>query len=458
MNMHVPLQANAEIKSDFAEDWVNRAKQKDITVGILGLGYVGLPLSEAFVNQGVRVLGFEIDGRKIREIQANKSYIRHIGNERIQAMNESGSFDVTMDLSRFPEADALLLCVPTPLNEDRGPDLKYVVSSCEMIGPVLRRGQLVVLESTTWPGTSLEVMIPVLERLSGLKAHVDFAVAYSPEREDPGNAMFTTESIPKVVGAQHEDERNMAIAMYDLITQTIPVRDLRTAEAVKLVENIYRLVNIGLVNELKHIFERMDIDVWEVIEAAKTKPFGFQAFYPGPGLGGHCIPIDPFYLTWKAAQFGLPTRFISLAGEITEALPAKVIDAVEAALESRLQRRLGDAKVLVVGLAYKRNIDDMRESPSIQLIEILRARGATVEYHDPLIAETGASEDHPEIADMKSVELTSEVLKYFDCAVISTDHSKIDYEQLVRELPIVVDTRNATRALHAVYRHKIVMA
>jgi UDP-N-acetyl-D-glucosamine dehydrogenase len=458
MNMHINQESLLAETPDFVADWLQRAEKKEIVVGILGLGYVGLPLAEAFVNRGVHVLGFEVDASKVRAIQADTSYIRHISSERIAVMNQSGRLKTTMDLARLSEPDALLLCVPTPLNSDRGPDLKYVVSSCEMIGPVLRRGQLVVLESTTWPGTTTEVMIPILERLSGLKAHVDFAIAYSPEREDPGNPLFSTNSIPKVVGAEHDHERQMAGIMYDVITKTVPVRDLRTAEAVKLVENIYRLVNIGLVNELKQIFEKMDIDVWEVIEAAKTKPFGFQAFYPGPGLGGHCIPIDPFYLTWKAAQFGMPTKMISLAGDITEALPTMTIDAVEAALEKRSEKSLAGAKVLVVGLAYKRDIDDMRESPSIHLIEILRARGAIVEYHDPFIPETGPSLDHPEIANMVSVALDEATLAGFDCALISTDHAKIDYEILVKNLPFVVDTRNATRALHGNYRHKIVMA
>ncbi len=443
---------------DFAVDWVRRARQKDILVGVLGLGYVGLPLAEGFVKNGVRVLGLDVDASKIDAITANKSYIRHISDDRIAAMNETGRLQVSTDFSRMPEADALLLCVPTPLNADRGPDLKYVVASCEMIGPVLRRGQLVVLESTTWPGTSEEVMIPILERLSGMKAHEDFAIAYSPEREDPGNQLFTTTSIPKVVGAQHDDERLMAVAMYDQVTKTVPVVNLRTAEAVKLVENIYRLVNIGLVNELKHIFQKMDIDVWEVVDAAKTKPFGFQAFYPGPGLGGHCIPIDPFYLTWRAAQFGMPTRLISLAGEITEALPTSTVDALETALELRSQKSLQGAKVLVVGMAYKRDIDDMRESPSINLIEILRSRGAEVSYHDPFVLETGECHDHPSVAHMTSVSLEIAELEQFDCALISTDHTKIDYERIVREVPFVVDTRNATRHLHSHYLHKIVMA
>jgi UDP-N-acetyl-D-glucosamine dehydrogenase len=443
---------------DFAADWVRRAEHKEIVVGILGLGYVGLPLAEAFVKNGVRVLGLDVDKSKIDAISAGKSYIRHISDERIVALNDTGRLEVSTDFARVPDADALLLCVPTPLGEDRQPDLAYVVATCEMIAPRMRRGQLVVLESTTWPGTSEEVMLPLLERLSGLKAHVDFAIAYSPEREDPGNPFFSTTSIPKVVGAQNDDERRMAVAMYDQITKTVPVRDLKTAEAVKLVENIYRLVNIGLVNELKQVFQKMDIDVWEVIDAAKTKPFGFQAFYPGPGLGGHCIPIDPFYLTWRAKQFGMETKFISLAGDITEALPTKTIDAVEESLMKRLQMPVAGARVLIVGIAYKNDIDDMRESPSIHLIEILRARGAIVEYYDPFVPATGESRDHPGVANMTSIAFESEILSTFDCALIATDHAKVDYEKLLRSVPFVVDTRNATRRHHMLYRDKIDMA
>ncbi len=441
-----------------APAWCERAKQKDLLVGILGLGYVGLPLAEAFINNDMKVLGFEVDAKKVTDIQANKSYIRHISDERIKHMNETGRLEVSLDLERLRDADALLLCVPTPLNQYREPDLAYVVSTCEMIGKILRPGQLVVLESTTWPGTSEEVMKPILEKASGLKAHVDFAIAYSPEREDPGNPDYSTTSIPKVVGANTAHERSMAVAMYDQITQTVPVVDLKTAEAVKLVENIYRLVNIGLVNELKHVFAKMNIDVWEVIDAAKTKPFGFQAFYPGPGLGGHCIPIDPFYLTWKAREFQASTRFIELSGEITESLPATTIDAVAEALSMRTQKALCGAKVLVVGLSYKQDIDDMRESPSIHLINILRKRGAQASYHDPYIPTTGECLDHPEIAFMDSIPLDPTVLAEFDCALIATNHACVDYEVLLKSVPLVIDTRNALKALHGVYGHKIVKA
>jgi UDP-N-acetyl-D-glucosamine dehydrogenase len=458
MNMQVPISELRAGMSDIAADWVRRAEQRDLVIGILGLGYVGLPLAEAFVKNGFKVLGFDVDKTKIAAIESNTSYIKHIGDERILALNETGRLGATFDFDRIKEVDALLLCVPTPLNQYREPDLKYVSVTCEMIGPRLKRGQLVVLESTTWPGTSEEVMKPILEKLSGLKAHEDFAIAYSPEREDPGNPNFSTTSIPKVVGANTDDERRMAVAMYGEITKTVPVKDLKTAEAVKLVENIYRLVNIALVNELKEVFNAMDIDVWDVVDAAKTKPFGFQAFYPGPGLGGHCIPIDPFYLTWKARQFGMSTRFIELAGEVTQNLPKATVEAVSAALNDRLHKAVSGAKVLVLGLSYKKNIDDLRESPSIHLIGLLRSRGAEVSYHDPYIPFTGDSLDHPEIANMESVALTPENLATYDCVLIATDHDNVDYERVVRCVPLVVDTRNATHHLAELYHNKIVKA
>jgi UDP-N-acetyl-D-glucosamine dehydrogenase len=458
MNMQVPVSSLRISMSDIAADWVRRAEQRDLTIGILGLGYVGLPLAEAFVKNGFKVLGFDIDKTKIDAIENNTSYIKHIDDARIQVLNETGRLGVTTDFDRLKEVDSVLLCVPTPLNQYREPDLTYVTATCEMIGPRLVRGQLIVLESTTWPGTSEEVMVPILERLSGMKAHEDFAIAYSPEREDPGNPNFSTTSIPKVVGANTDDERRMAVSMYGEITQTVPVKDLKTAEAVKLMENIYRLVNIALVNELQEVFGAMDIDVWDVVDAAKTKPFGFQAFYPGPGLGGHCIPIDPFYLTWKARQFGKSTRFIELAGEVTQNLPRLAVEAVGSALNSRLQKAISGSKVLVLGLSYKKNIDDLRESPSIHLIDMLTERGAMVDYHDPYIPFTGDSLDHPEIANMESVALTSENLAQYDCALIATDHDNVDYERVLRSVPLVVDTRNATKHLAELYADKIVKA
>jgi UDP-N-acetyl-D-glucosamine dehydrogenase len=427
-----------------ATTWQSRVDDRALIVGVVGLGYVGLPLSEAFIKKGgLKVIGYDVDTAKVDALKAGQSYIRHIPDDRIGLMVKSGRFDATTDMSRLPEADALLICVPTPLNQYREPDLTIVEKTCETISKHLRLGQLVVLESTTYPGTSAEVMIPILERGSGLKAHIDFAIAYSPEREDPGNIQFDTSKIPKVVGADTAPERDMALSMYATITQTVPVRDLKTAEAVKLTENIFRLINIALVNELKTVFAGMDIDVWEVIEAAKTKPFGFMPFYPGPGLGGHCIPIDPFYLTWKAREYGENTRFIELAGDVVSKLPKLVVEGLSRAMSDKLGRAMKDSRVLVLGLAYKKDIDDMRESPSLILIDLLRERGAHVDYHDPHIPVAPHTREHPEVAGMVSVAMTAENIGSYDAVLISTDHSAVDYGTLVKHARLIVDTRNA---------------
>jgi UDP-N-acetyl-D-glucosamine dehydrogenase len=440
-----------------AERFIEAAEARTLTIGILGLGYVGLPLAEAFIKVGFPVTGFDVSAGKVEALQAGKTYIRHITDERIAAMNATGRFAVTTDFSRLGEADALLICVPTPLTVHRDPDLSYVVNTAELIAQTLRPGQLVVLESTTYPGTTEEVILPILER-GGLKAGVDFAAAYSPEREDPGNPDFSATSIPKVVGANTDAERRMALAIYDSFTKTVPVSDLKTAEAVKLTENIFRLVNIGMVNELKSVFAGMDIDVWEVIEAAKTKPFGYMAFYPGPGLGGHCIPIDPFYLTWKARAFGLSTRMIDIAGDITTALPRAVVEKTAESLDHRLGKSLSQSKILIVGLAYKKNIDDLRESPALPIIELLLRRGAQVSYYDPHVPQASAAHEHPEIAAMASIGWTAEALKGFDCAVIVTDHDDVHYETLLQAAPLVIDTRNATAKLAHRYPGKIIKA
>ncbi|KQY35976.1 UDP-N-acetyl-D-glucosamine dehydrogenase [Caulobacter sp. Root1455] len=439
-------------------EWVRRAEARDVTVGVMGLGYVGLPLARAFVESGVRVIGYDIDQPRVGLLNAGKSYFAHIGDEVVSQMRASGRFEATFEAQRLAEADAILLCVPTPLDSHREPDLSFVRDTTEAVGKVLRRGQLVVLESTTYPGTSSEVLIPILERASGLKVGRDFAVAYSPEREDPGNPHFNTSTIPKVVGADTDAERAIGVALYGLITTPVPVSSLRAAEAVKLTENIYRLVNIALVNELKGVYNNMGIDVWEVIDAAKTKPFGFHAFYPGPGLGGHCIPIDPFYLTWKARAFGLSTRFIELAGDVTNQLPRNVIEAVADGLSDRLSKAINGAKILVMGLAYKKNIDDMRESPSLILIDLLQSRGAKVSYHDPYLPVIPATREHPELAGWESTPLTAENLAQFDCALISTDHDNVDYELLLEQLPLIVDTRNATARYAKTHGCKIVRA
>ncbi|HWA23111.1 MAG TPA: nucleotide sugar dehydrogenase [Caulobacterales bacterium] len=450
------VQPEAALK--LAEDFERRGAARDLTIGIIGLGYVGLPLAEAYLNKGYRVLGFDVDVSKIDAIKAGRTYIKHIPDARVVAMRDSGRLELTADTARLTAADALLMCVPTPLNAHREPDLSYVATTSQMIGKHLRRGQLVVLESTTYPGTSDEVLRPILEDLSGLKAGVDFAIAYSPEREDPGNIDFSTSSIPKVVGANSDAERRMAVAVYSAITQVVPVSNLKTAEAVKLTENIFRLINIALVNELKIVFQSMDIDVWEVIDAAKTKPFGFMAFYPGPGLGGHCIPIDPFYLTWKAREHGETTRFIELAGDVVTRMPRYVIERLAEAMSTKLKKAVAGSRILVVGLAYKKNVDDMRESPSLHLIHMLRERGAEVEYYDPHIPSVPHTRDHPEFAGMKSVTWSAKGLKAFDCALIATDHDSVDYETLVKAVPLIVDTRNATAKLPDALRASIVNA
>jgi UDP-N-acetyl-D-glucosamine dehydrogenase len=442
---------------DSSKAFIAAAAAKTLTVGILGLGYVGLPLAEALISTGFCVIGFDVNRRKIDSLRDGRSYIRHIGDARVQAMNETGRLLVTTDVNLLAEADALLICVPTPINAHREPDLSYVVKTSELIGTVLRHGQLIVLESTTYPGTTEEVIKPILEAATGLKAGVDFALAYSPEREDPGNLDYSTETIPKVVGADTPAERAMALALYGSFTKTVPVSDLRTAEAVKLMENIFRLINIGLVNELKSVFGGMGIDIWEVIDAARTKPFGFMPFYPGPGIGGHCIPIDPFYLTWKARAFGLSTRMIDLAGDISAALPRSVVEATAEAIDHLLQKPLSGARILIVGVAYKRNIDDLRESPALPIMQILTRRGAKIAYHDPHVASTEHA--HADgFAHMKSTAWTKELLATFDCAIIVTDHHGVDYEMMLETIPVVVDTRNATARFSERYGFKIIKA
>jgi UDP-N-acetyl-D-glucosamine dehydrogenase len=361
--------------------------------------------------------------------------------------------DATVEFSRIPEVDAILLCVPTPLTRQREPDLEFIRQTGLAIAPYLRRGQLVVLESTTYPGTTREVLVPILEQ-SGLRCGSDFYVAYSPEREDPGNAHYNTASIPKVVGGDGPVAVSLAQALYDgIVTHTVPVSSLEAAEAVKLTENIFRSVNIALVNELKVVFEAMGINVWEIIDAAKTKPFGYMPFYPGPGLGGHCIPIDPFYLTWKAREFGLSTRFIELAGEINTAMPLRVVDKVVQALNDHAGKAPKGARILILGLAYKKNVEDTRESPAFKIIELLEKRGARVGYHDPFVTEIPVSREHPEFAGRRSVAFTKAVVSEYDAAVICTDHDDVDYTSLVAWSRLVIDTRNACGRLHLVGGH-----
>ncbi|MDD5541793.1 MAG: nucleotide sugar dehydrogenase [Acidobacteriia bacterium] len=411
------------------------------SIGIIGLGYVGLPLVIGFASRGCLVRGFDIDQNKVDLLMQGKSYIRHIASEDIQSLIRQERFCATGDFSRLAEVQTILVCVPTPLTEKMEPDLTFIIQTGKTISAHLKRGQLVVLESTTFPGTTEELLIPILEE-SGLKAGKDFYVGFSPEREDPGNRNFKTHQIPKVVSGIDEESTKRVKDIYEkLFEKVIVVSSPRVAEMTKLLENIYRCVNIALVNELKLLCQRMKIDLWEVIGAASTKPFGFTPFYPGPGLGGHCIPIDPFYLSWKAKEFDFPTRFIELAGEINTAMPFHVVDSVAAVL-NEVQKSLNGSKVLILGVAYKRDIDDLRESPSLKIMELLLEKGATVDYNDPYFPTLHKMRKYDFKKD--SVPLTPENLAQYDCVVIATDHSCYDYETIVRHARRVVDTRNAT--------------
>lgn len=417
---------------------LNKLKNKTARVGIIGLGYVGLPLLIEFAKKGINVTGFDVDKAKCDNLNRGVSYIKHIPSELIQ--KHQSNISATTNFTELGNVDAVLICVPTPLNKYREPDISYVVSSTEIIAQNLRKGQLVILESTTYPGTTDEVMLPILEK-GGLKAGTDFYLAYSPEREDPNNKNFTTSTIPKVIGGLTPQCLEAALALYELIIdETVAVSSTRVAESSKLLENIYRSVNIALVNELKVLFDRMDIDVWEVINASKTKPFGFQAFYPGPGLGGHCIPIDPFYLTWKAREYDFNTKFIELAGEINTNMPYYVIEKVFEALNKH-NKSINGSKILVLGLSYKKDIDDPRESPSFKLIELLEAQGAVVSYHDPYIEKSPEMRHYNVTKD--STDLTTDSLKSFDCVLLSTDHSNFDYQFIYDNANLIVDTRNA---------------
>ena len=420
-----------------------RFRSREATIGIIGLGYVGLPLAGAALKAGFKTIGFDIDAQKADMLRRGQTYIKHMPAAPFAKYVAEGQFEATNDFNRAGEVDALLICVPTPLTRHREPDLSAVEGSMHAILPALRGGQLIILESTTYPGTTREVIIPILSS-TGLVSGEDFFVAYSPEREDPGNPQFSTTSIPKVVGADDPAALEAAIALYDqLVTLTVPVSSLDAAEAVKITENVFRSVNIALVNELKILFEAMGIDIWEVIEAAKTKPFGYMPFYPGPGLGGHCIPIDPFYLTWKAREYDIPTRFIELAGEINTNMPGLVVARVIEELSSRLGKSVKGSTILIVGLAYKKNVDDIRESPSFRLIDLLERRGARVEFYDPFVPVVPHMREHKELAGRRSVDFTDEVIASFDAVLISTDHDQVDYGVLARNARLIIDTRNA---------------
>ncbi len=416
--------------------------EKTAKVGVIGLGYVGLPLIHAFVRSGHRTLGFDVDQRKVDQLLAGRSYIGHIPADWISNWVKAGSFEPTADMGRMREADVLIICVPTPLNESRDPDLTYIESTARQIAAALRPGQLIVLESTTYPGTTRDVVLPILAA-TGLRPGVDFFLAYSPEREDPGNPNFAASNIPKVVGGIDAVSAELATQLYaHAVVQVVPVSSCEVAEACKILENTYRAVNIALVNELKMLCDKMGLDVWEVIQAAKTKPFGFQAFYPGPGLGGHCIPIDPFYLSWVARKHGMTTRFIELAGEINTSMPRYVVDRLTEALNDHAKPVRG-SRICVLGVAYKKDVDDPRESPAFELIELLAARGAVITYSDPHVPKLPAMRRH-ELPALTSQTLSPQFLAEQDCVLIVTDHSAFDYPAIVEHARLIVDTRNAT--------------
>jgi UDP-N-acetyl-D-glucosamine dehydrogenase len=424
-----------------------KIRDRSAVVGVIGLGYVGIPLAAAFLRAGYRVVGFDIDARKIDLLRAGQSYIKHAAADDLAAALLQGRFDPTAERARLAEPDALLICVPTPLSDSRDPDLSYIEQTSRDIAAHMRRGQLVSLESTTYPTTTRNVVLPIL-LTSGLRPGEDFFLAYSPEREDPGNPQRSAAAIPKVVSGLDEAALRLAEALYaQAVAQVVPVSSLEVAEACKILENTYRAVNIALVNELKVLLDRMGIDVWEVIDAARTKPFGFQAFYPGPGLGGHCIPIDPFYLSWLARRHGLATRFIELAGEVNSRMPQYVVDRLAEALNDA-GKPLRGSRICILGVAYKRDVDDPRESPAFTIMELLSARGAELSYSDPHVPRLPRMRHH-ELPPLESATLTPEFLSAQDAVVIVTDHSAFDYESIVRHARLVLDTRNATRNVAA---------
>lgn len=411
-------------------------------IAVVGLGYVGLPLSLQFARCGAQVLGLDVDASKIKALLAAKSYIKHIESSSIAELLEAKRFTASTEFSRVKEVDAIIVCVPTPLNKNREPDISYILKTGEAIGPFLKAGQLVVLESTTYPGTTDEDLRAVLEKSSGLKAGIDFHLAFSPEREDPGNPDSKVASIPKVIGGLTPACLERAKALYGIAVKTlVPVSSCRAAEATKLLENIFRSVNIALVNELKVVYEAMGIDIWEVIQAAKTKPFGYMPFYPGPGLGGHCIPVDPFYLTWKAREYGQHTRFIELAGEINTSMPNHVVNKVAEALNSH-RKALNGSRILVVGLAYKPDVDDDRESPSYILLDLLSERGAIVSYYDPFVPVIRPTRKHAHWTGTKSIAWERDTISGFDLVLISTAHTAVNYTELGQWARCIVDTRN----------------
>ena len=415
-------------------------ESKEAKIGVIGLGYVGLPLVIEFANAGFKVFGFDTDEKKVNLLSDSQSYIKHIPPAKIKQILPN--FTPTIDFSLLEQTDCILICVPTPLNPYKEPDMSFVFNTAEVISKHLKTGQLIILESTTYPGTTDEDLKNILEK-SGLKAGIDFYLAFSPEREDPGNKDYNTSTIPKVVGGYTKESLEYALSLYGkIIARTVPVSSTKVAESVKLLENIYRSVNIAVVNELKMLFDKMGIDIWEVIEAAKTKPFGFQAFYPGPGLGGHCIPIDPFYLTWKAKKYDFNTRFIELAGEINTYMPYYVLQKTGEVL-NKFSKSVNGSKIIILGLAYKKDVDDIRESPSLKLIELFEEMGAEVDYHDPYISKIPETRKHKLVKE--SIDITENNLSSYDCLVIATDHSVFDAQFLVEHSKIIIDTRNLVK-------------
>jgi len=436
------------------EQIIKKIQKKEVLIGVIGMGYVGLPLVLRFCEVGFKVLGFDVDSKKISFLKQGRSYIKTIPSSGISTFVRNGQFDVTDDFSRLSEPDCILICVPTPLTEKKEPDLQYIEKTTGSIRSCLRKGQLIVLESTTYPGTTEELILPELES-TGLKVGKDFFLGYSPEREDPGNKGFTTSRIPKVVSGVTPSCKKITVALYrQAIQEVVPVSSPRVAELTKLLENIYRSVNIALVNELKMLTDRMGIDIWEVIEAASTKPFGFTPFYPGPGMGGHCIPIDPYYLSWKAQEYDFATRFILLAGEINVHIPYYVVNKIQDAL-NRKGKSLKGAKILILGVAYKKDVDDARESPALAIMDLLQKKGASLLYHDPYIPVLPSFRKYH--FKLKSSPLTKPLLRRIDAAVVITDHSQVDYEWVVVNAPLTIDTRNATKNLKR-WKKKIVKA
>lgn len=435
---------------------LDKINNKKAVIAVIGMGYVGLPLALEFAEKGFKTIGFDIDETKIPVLNAGKSYIKHIKGEKIKKAVDAKKFEATSDFSRLPDTDAIIICVPTPLNEHREPDMSFIENSGKVIANYLRAGQFVSLESSTYPGTTEEILLPLFEnapltqksndknqnsKAKPFKVGKDFYLAFSPEREDPNNPKYSTATIPKVVGGVTPECLEIALALYNhVIVNTVPVSSPRAAEATKLLENIYRSINIALVNELKMVFERMDIDIWEVVEAASTKPFGFQPFYPGPGLGGHCIPIDPFYLTWKAREYDVSTKFIELAGEINTYMPYYVVEKAADALNKQ-KKSLNGSKVLILGAAYKKDIDDMRESPSLKLIELLSEHGAEVDYNDPYVSKLPKTRKYN--YDLNSVDITKGNLAKYDLILLSTDHTNYDYHFINEHSKLILDTRNA---------------